>query len=1175
MNVALWVLALAQLASGDVLAREVGGAIVDKSGNGVGDAVVWVSSALPLDRLRRTYWLGADYSEVKLAREMGAVQLRARTDAAGRFRAALPDEFASDRFPPPLSLWIVHQKQLRQVRQLPELAYRLPRPLVIDVSASSATLVHIMGPDGAPVSSAKVRPSLISRLQVPHELADQFAAQSDTQGRARLAGIEPDELNEVLVESPAFGAQRIWLEKNASRSSLVARFAPVGSIWGRFVADADLAGFTVFAVTQFAGYEDSGVSGIAEVQSDERGNFVIPAIACGRLSLDVSYRDCPNLKHGKFPPKDVVVEPAHRVDLVMPLELAARLEGVVREQGTNLPVAGVRLNISGYDRHAISDLQGKYTGRFPSDLNQVYAFPRSIPLPFVLASANDIASNRRPGPGDFEIDPIELIRGISLSGRVLDERGQGVEARIEARWIAIDGYDEFSLARSDDQGHFVLQGVHPLNTLRVVARSSDMASDELKVSDARQPLTVRLKRANTLDPIFGRVLDSRGRGIAGASVEVQYEVQRKLEDDEAIQVSEGGVWDVDARLMTDDQGRFRAGHRVLRDGKYRALARATGYLADLSGWTLLSADSSSLGDIVLRWLRSVEGRIVDSQGRPVAGALVRQSGDGPLRTSSTTDAQGRFRMSGIVEGPAAVFVSKLGYRFAGQYIDTETPPSQMVLYQTQEPGAAAPKRNFASALPEEEERELALLLAKPCVEYAMAHDNPGQKKLAWDVLFRLDPFGALKELEESDGATDDLKALISQHASPQDAEQAFRVIETFHDPGSRSWHFAKAATTMLRDADRQTRLNALSRAIAAARAVKDPAMRVQWTATIGEAMLDIGARDEAKKLLEEERPLADGLGLEITGPGQWRCCFAKAVARVDLPSGLEMLAASRHVDQESNGGKYYFVFDRFYREIAQHLAKDNPADASRVLSLASADYQRDAVVPVICRWLCRKDLSAAERLAKTIDSRHPELYAWALASMARSLAASDRPAAAVMLGAALSYLEFAMDESPLESHRYRDEVTEMAAALIPCCEQVAPDRISEYIWRAVALRPPRSGGLQDFSHARACKSLGIALSFYDRSLARLVLAPVADRPFAGRANWASGPEVGSTLEALAFIDPKRAVSLAESLPMNFHSDRPDGNPRQRVAEVLATHGEARWRRYFCAGARWLPDDEEP
>src|SRR5579883_2949251 len=108
-----------------------------------------------------------------------------------------------------------------------------------------------------------------------------------------------------------------------------------------------------------------------------------------------------------------------------------------------------------------------------------------------------------------------------------------------------------------------------------------------------------------------------------------------------------------------------------------------------SGWA--KATAGELPDVILRRpsrLRSVAGRVVDPDGHAVAGAEAFQSGDGPRRTSDTTDADGRFTIHGVVDAPAFVFVKKAGYRFAGRRIGPGDEPVTVVVSKVDGPAPA-------------------------------------------------------------------------------------------------------------------------------------------------------------------------------------------------------------------------------------------------------------------------------------------------------------------------------------------------------------------------------------------------------------------------------------------------------------------------------------------------------
>ena len=79
----------------------------------------------------------------------------------------------------------------------------------------------------------------------------------------------------------------------------------------------------------------------------------------------------------------------------------------------------------------------------------------------------------------------------------------------------------------------------------------------------------------------------------------------------------------------------------------------------LSDWITIGDKPRVLLPIIQRPLRTISGRVVDRQGKPVVGAEVFQSGDGPERTSTKTDRSGRFALGGFAsQGPVFLFAAR-------------------------------------------------------------------------------------------------------------------------------------------------------------------------------------------------------------------------------------------------------------------------------------------------------------------------------------------------------------------------------------------------------------------------------------------------------------------------------------------------------------------------------------
>ena len=57
------------------------------------------------------------------------------------------------------------------------------------------------------------------------------------------------------------------------------------------------------------------------------------------------------------------------------------------------------------------------------------------------------------------------------------------------------------------------------------------------------------------------------------------------------------------------------------------------------------------------------GRVVGSDGQPIAGATVFNRGDAPEPVATSTDSQGRFRLEGLFPGPEVCVRSQGGIPF--------------------------------------------------------------------------------------------------------------------------------------------------------------------------------------------------------------------------------------------------------------------------------------------------------------------------------------------------------------------------------------------------------------------------------------------------------------------------------------------------------------------------------
>ena len=170
--------------------------------------------------------------------------------------------------------------------------------------------------------------------------------------------------------------------------------------------------------------------------------------------------------------------------------------------------------------------------------------------------------------------------------------------------------------------------------------------------------TIKLKSTGS---ISGRLIDENARPVAGQVVEVW--------------TRGGGTWLLpnlvgikDGPLRTGSDGSFQTPANLQHGSPYRVAVREPGKEPIFSDWITIQEKSQTLPLWVQRTLRTIRGRVIDRQGKPVTGALVFQTGDGPERTETITDADGRFSLEGFRQGTVFVFVRMAGFRFHGQLI---------------------------------------------------------------------------------------------------------------------------------------------------------------------------------------------------------------------------------------------------------------------------------------------------------------------------------------------------------------------------------------------------------------------------------------------------------------------------------------------------------------------------
>ena len=382
----------------------------------------------------------------------------------------------------------------------------------------------------------------------------------------------------------------------------------------------------------------TGVLGLhsRRTRSDERGHFELPGIVGDDHSLYVGadgYVSAGPLRHG-----------ANEPSMTVRLERASQIEGrVLDERGWGIEGALVRAFGEGYLPTAepvSGDSLGVMAGPVPpisasgdgtlAFVQQVstgrdgrFALQNLRPGSYTIATSHDDFAPAESGlvqvgAGATLADVgITMRSGAELAGRVVDERGNGLEGiPVELRAPG-DRLPQMTVSSSD--GSFSFRGVR--GDVSVTALPYDLPPvRESIVIDGGARVTVELALSSALYTLHGRVVDERGFGVSGALLTVsakspQTPVQRTAKSDS------DGTFSVPA--LPEPPFELSAEHPAFSP-------RSLSDIESMDGVTVvMSAGVTFLGEVLDDWtgdaLRDVSIRL-----------------DGPIQRETKTRPDGTF-----------------------------------------------------------------------------------------------------------------------------------------------------------------------------------------------------------------------------------------------------------------------------------------------------------------------------------------------------------------------------------------------------------------------------------------------------------------------------------------------------------------------------------------------------
>jgi SHS family lactate transporter-like MFS transporter len=357
-------------------------------------------------------------------------------------------------------------------------------------------------------------------------------------------------------------------------------------------------------------------------------------------------------------------------------------------------------------------------------------------------------------------------------------------AVVEVRWDATQARKPVTVA-TDAAGRFHVAGAPPEAAAAIRVRAGAMVNANVawRPQELAGPLTVPVSAGNAFR-IRGRVTDGRGHPVGRAKVVVTVLLRpappaagAPVDAAKPAEAMAFAVYfqpaEVEA-LFTDAAGRFESGAlwpncvyvvNVSADGlaprRLREIEAQAGQVHELPAVVLN------------RMSGAVAGTVVGTDGQPLAGVTVLNSGDGPKRLTASTDAAGRFQLTGLYDGPAVVVAHKPGYRWAYAVARPGAPEPKLRLRSLAEPPeAVAPISDEHTRADAELVRRLAAIVAKD----RAARPQPPAGQDPWAAARKdLDVFLANQPRQPHPAAACALVPLATELAK-EDRVKALRVL---------------------------------------------------------------------------------------------------------------------------------------------------------------------------------------------------------------------------------------------------------------------------------------------------------------------------------------------------------------------------------------------------------------
>ncbi|MBN1908314.1 MAG: carboxypeptidase regulatory-like domain-containing protein, partial [Pirellulales bacterium] len=965
---------------------------------------------------------------------------------------------------------------------------------------------------GHPIPNATIRPNLwmgeheeegqhIQELIFFSDgLSRELAAKTDTDGYYQLRGVPANGRLDVRIETQDFGrpGARFMLKR-----PMTVALARPGNVRGSVTCEQDPGAVAGIKIRMHSAPErgeqaDWLVYSLAKGVTGKDGSFRFTGVSPGTCTFEPMFPD--TFHYYVENPRPTKVKTGETTRVSLTLKPTVKLQGKVVEEKTGKGIKNVHVYIyfqdekgsGGRTSQATTDAQGAFTLHVRPGKAQLNTWHHAGPNVQSPWESSRIAIDVEK---DVTLPPIRLKKLKSLEGLVVDKLGKPV-AGAKIFGTSLNMGDSFYPGRdiiSDKDGKFTLMGVGPNSRLSIRARTKNAVAEPVNVNVKESKAPIRLVvDEKTSCTVQGTVVDEAGQPVANADVTLII----------SLWFGHFGTSSPCDSCKTDASGRFEIGGLWAGD-KYDVRVAAKGF--EKRGTREIKGKAGGVldfGKIVLASTSGVvQGKVLDSSGKPLAGARVFNVGDGAEPLETVSDTAGAFRLTGFRKGTVYVFAEKDGYRFAGARTFSGATDAVVTMPRNEE---SMPKRPAPAAA---NDAEAKLKATRKLLTLLSAATDKNVKQQALRQLAALDAKQAPKDgkAQATKKPSRPRKKSLFEVAK-EDVDEALSLVS--RNP-NQAYRQLKDLARRFTRSDREKALRFTSEAIVRARSMDDPD-RVSALAELGVLASQLGEKEAGEKLAREATGMA--AKWKLTERREWQMAdVAKTVAKIDPSLALEL---AEKIEKKSRGsclaGIVVKLDDLEKAEsvlkdidgwqagdargrLAYRIAATRPAEAIRLVENMPSDYGRE-------------------------DFTKAAAFGW----LATAIAPKDPKLAHSLIDRA-----FAIHLHPSDSSQYMAGERAAQPALLAIQADMAgyPD-MQSVIHRALASRPTMKNAWNPVAVKDSYIAMALFFALVDRPVAKEMLQAVEPESDA-IGSGCCGIGIRDWLKAWALVDPSHAAELIE------------------------------------------------